>query len=661
MHSTFSPLTHVFIWLAGASAEALLQCPQSEQRKYVAFGATVLVPSLFAILAAGYAVAPLPDRWWIIAGVALLWSFIILTVDRALLATYRAHQSARGKLLQFVLRFGVAVLMGLTISHPLTLLLFKDTIGSITEKTREADVQVARAKFQSDKAGLEARAVALDQQLAVAREKAAATFDVKFRSAADAPPQGAVEGGVAPDKSALDQQMAQAQAPLVTRLQQLDNDIQKTSATASKIQQELNQWQTEFERELDGSRSGKGGVGPRAKSIQDDQLTWRRDENKRLSALLQSQTKEREELRAQSAKLAQSLVADATDSAKSERALQEKMDSLQLGIAERQAGQFVDQQNALRAVLQQQMEGMLTQAKAIRSDLATLDAEGQQRILAILAEPRRDLLHQTSALHRLFDDKAAGGGFAFTTYIVLTLLFLLIDTIPLMVKFTSKAGPYDDFIDQQETESRRRHQAQLQPLQQALADDAEIRRARAALLERDAGEVSAFSDQVRSEQQVIDDLRKSGHGDEADRRGLALDQRAKWFYDSARQTQPLLAAAAVPTAAVLRSEPAQPTLALANPSSMVSPTLVVDAEVEAEVDEQSLDEAEASQRFLAQLKAKEEAFAERLRRERQALAKCSDESEREELAAALEDKVTAFQDELQSAWEEYQQHQGHLM
>jgi chromate transport protein ChrA len=103
----------------------------------VAFGATVLVPSIFAIIACAYALSTLTDNVWVIAPVSLVWAFIILTVDRALLATYRAYQGFFRKAAQFSLRMVVAALMGITISHPLTLLLFKDTISSVIEKHRQ--------------------------------------------------------------------------------------------------------------------------------------------------------------------------------------------------------------------------------------------------------------------------------------------------------------------------------------------------------------------------------------------------------------------------------------------------------------------------------------------------------------------------------------------
>ena len=55
-------LKRAFFWLSGAGTETLEQCPAWEQRKYVAFGATVLVPCAFAFIACAYALSTLTDN-----------------------------------------------------------------------------------------------------------------------------------------------------------------------------------------------------------------------------------------------------------------------------------------------------------------------------------------------------------------------------------------------------------------------------------------------------------------------------------------------------------------------------------------------------------------------------------------------------------------------
>ena len=93
-----------FFWLSGAGTKTLEQCPNWEQRKYVAFGATVLVPCSFAFIACAYALSTLTSEARVIYPVAAVWAFIIMTIDRALLASYRPYMSVFKKAGQFSLR-----------------------------------------------------------------------------------------------------------------------------------------------------------------------------------------------------------------------------------------------------------------------------------------------------------------------------------------------------------------------------------------------------------------------------------------------------------------------------------------------------------------------------------------------------------------------------
>ena len=66
-------MKRLFFWLSGAGTAELEQCPEWEQRKYVAFGATVLVPTVFAFIACSYALSTITDSWGVILPVAMIW------------------------------------------------------------------------------------------------------------------------------------------------------------------------------------------------------------------------------------------------------------------------------------------------------------------------------------------------------------------------------------------------------------------------------------------------------------------------------------------------------------------------------------------------------------------------------------------------------------
>ncbi len=515
-------IARVFFWLSAASAENLEQCPAWERRKYVAFGATVLVPSIFAIIACAYALSTLTDNWLIIAPVSLVWSFIILTVDRALLATYRAYQSFFRKIAQFSLRMVVAALMGITISHPLTLLLFKDTISSVIEQHRQDEIEVVRETAKTQKVAVEARVATLDVEITKQRANWSDTFNAKFLDEQGNPLAQPLTDQEKQLKAYREGKIADASAPGNTRLTALDAEMATLSTDYQKIAGELNHWQTEFEREVNGQRSGIIGLGPRAKSIQEDQLTWRRAESARLGGLLETMTKNRVTLVAE-IKAAEDAVNVAIDAKAAEDAVrvkaeQSRIAALKQQVQVQQAEQFVGQQNAIRETLKAQVDALLLQQKNLHTEVAAITAGETKRIADLQAEPRRDILKQTLALHELFLKGAEGGTFALVAYLVLTLLFMLVDTIPLIMKFFSKPGPYDTLLDCDEVrfdgdrtsflasykrymkdlaDGRLLHLTRNKPLEQALIEGVERSRAAKEFMEHLMDLEHSFEEKIR--------------------------------------------------------------------------------------------------------------------------------------------------------------------
>jgi hypothetical protein len=127
-----------------------------------------------------------------------------------------------------------------------------------------------------------------------------------------------------------------------------------------------------------------------------------------------------------------------------------------------QAASFTTQQNDLRQTIKQQIDTRLEELKRVQGELSRVAADERAAIDAIRAEPRKDVLTQTLALNKLFEAGSAGGKFAYYTYMVLTALFMLVDTIPLIVKFFTKSGPYDTLLDRDEVCFESDHKAFLQ-------------------------------------------------------------------------------------------------------------------------------------------------------------------------------------------------------
>ncbi len=558
-------IERVFFWLSAASSDNLDACPAWERRKYVAFGATVLVPSTFAIIACAYALSTLTDNWLIIAPVSLVWSFIILTVDRALLATYRAYQSFFRKAAQFGLRMVVAALMGITISHPLTLLLFKDTVSSVIEKHRQGEIEEARETSKQQKVAVETRITTLETEIAKQRDNWNATFSAKFLDENGKPIEKPLTDEEKKAKAEREAKVAESSAPIKAKLEALDAEMAKLSTDSQKIVGELNHWQTEFEREVNGQRSGILGLGPRAKSIQEDQLTWRRAESARLSGVLDTMTKTRvslvSEIKAAEDAVNLALDTKALEDAARLKLEQDRVDALKRQVQQQQADQFVVQQNAIRETLKTQIDALLLQLKNLHLEVTQLVKDEDARISGIRAEPRRDILTQTLALHELFEQGAQGGTFALVAYLVLTMLFMLVDTIPLVVKFFSKPGPYDTLLDREEVkfererdafltsfgrymkelgESKLLHLTQNKPLERALIEGVDRSRAAKEFLEHLMELERSFEEKIRAAREaaasnglshkadMLEDMARSFYAD--------LHQRMETFFHDDRRT-----------------------------------------------------------------------------------------------------------------------------
>jgi hypothetical protein len=541
-------MKRVFFWLSGAGTETLELCPAWEQRKYVAFGATVLVPCAFAFIACAYALSTLTDKPGVIYPVAGVWAFIILTIDRALLAGYRPYLSIFRKLAQFSLRLVVAVLMGITIAHPLVLLLFRDTVSSVIETDRAAEIEVVRAGFDAEKEKVRERIGGIDKSLADQRLRWNESFQAKFILQENDDASAAIPGLTAAQQTELKAATDEATTPFRARLEVVQKQTDELNPQYAKLQTELSFWQSEFERELNGQRSGLAGEGPRARSIRADQLEPRREETKRLGALLEHLTAEKASLQTQAreaeagaiglfeTKLAEIELANKTEA--------ERVAGLRQRVENDQAEQFVTQQNALRETIKQQIDSLLMELTRTQDELAAVGTEETVRLAAIRAEPRKDILTQTLALHHLFKAGEQGGQFAYYTYIILTLLFMLVDTIPLIVKFFTKPGPYDTLVDRDEMtfdtehrafrETRSRYMQQLtagnhlavtrnHQLEHALVDGVEHTRAAREFLDSLIEMERSFAEKMRTEEEHI------GHH-ESDKRA-AIEAIKKRFYD----------------------------------------------------------------------------------------------------------------------------------
>jgi len=147
---------------------------------------------------------------------------------------------------------------------------------------------------------------------------------------------------------------------------------------------ELDHWQREFENEVNGQRSGIVGLGPRARSIQTDQLAWRRDEATRIGEMLKYLTEQCNELSGQ-VKAAEDTIKEefvGIAAAKAERLKdeRERVAKLKRQVQQSQADQFVVQQNSIRDTIAAQIDTCLEKLTRLQGELVSIDTKEQERI-----------------------------------------------------------------------------------------------------------------------------------------------------------------------------------------------------------------------------------------------------------------------------------------
>lgn len=129
-----APMKKLLLTLSGARSEVLDRCPL-ERGKFEGIGGAVLTTSVLAVISMTFALhSALGMSVFLAIPVSLLWGLAIMSLDRWLVSTIQAGDPQRWRMA--VPRVLMAVLIGIVISTPLVLRIFKS----------EIDTQIAQIK-----------------------------------------------------------------------------------------------------------------------------------------------------------------------------------------------------------------------------------------------------------------------------------------------------------------------------------------------------------------------------------------------------------------------------------------------------------------------------------------------------------------------------------
>jgi len=122
-------IQHFFWSCAGADTEILDHCV-SDQKKYLSIGAIIFLVACFASLAMFFAAESITDNFWSALGIGLLWGFMILMLDRLIVATIKndEYTTNRKRIFMALPRIILAIIIASVISRPIEVKLFSKKI-----------------------------------------------------------------------------------------------------------------------------------------------------------------------------------------------------------------------------------------------------------------------------------------------------------------------------------------------------------------------------------------------------------------------------------------------------------------------------------------------------------------------------------------------------
>ncbi len=152
--------------------------------------------------------------------------------------SFRPYQSFFRKIGQFLVRLCVAALMGVTIAHPLVLLLFRDTISTVIEKNRQVEAAQIRDGFTNEKNVALAKIADVEKSIADLRQRWNDTFKASFIVQANVE-KAPIAGLTADQQAELKAATDDATAPFRTRLEADQKQAADLTPGFTKLQADL--------------------------------------------------------------------------------------------------------------------------------------------------------------------------------------------------------------------------------------------------------------------------------------------------------------------------------------------------------------------------------------------------------------------------------------
>lgn len=143
-------MKELFIWCSGASVEIVKKCDDKEISKYVNIGIVVFCVAFLSIFSATYFLSfafntENTNFLWLYLPVGMIWGFIILSLDRAIVSTISKNDTLKIQILKSIPRVALALMIGIVVATPLEFKIFEKEVNneivSKVKKTLQADFE----------------------------------------------------------------------------------------------------------------------------------------------------------------------------------------------------------------------------------------------------------------------------------------------------------------------------------------------------------------------------------------------------------------------------------------------------------------------------------------------------------------------------------------
>jgi hypothetical protein len=124
-----------FIWCSGASIEIVKKCDDKEISKYSNIGIVVFCVAFLSVFSATYFLSFAfntegTDFMWLYLPIGIIWGFIILSLDRAIVSTISKNDSINVQIIKSIPRIALALMIGIVVATPLEFKIFEKEVNN---------------------------------------------------------------------------------------------------------------------------------------------------------------------------------------------------------------------------------------------------------------------------------------------------------------------------------------------------------------------------------------------------------------------------------------------------------------------------------------------------------------------------------------------------